>query len=232
MSKKIRVYLDGGTTEQINDKYPVKISGYTFNPSLFKKNKVKDYLSASKKLAKLCKSKSLSLEVFADDENNMIRQAQLLKSLSKNIYVKIPIVFTNGKSTKKVICNLANQNIKMNITAIFHIDQVKEILEDIKNTNTILSVFVGRLNDSGLNGYEIMKKINKFVHKNSKCETLWASPRQVLDLKLAQETQTDIITMQSEMIKKIKLFGKNPIIYSKETVTQFYNDAKSCKYKI
>ena len=121
------IYVDGASLDQIKKIDPL-VKGYTFNPSLFRKLGVKNYLSFSKILSKKIKKKSISLEVFADDEKNMIYQAKKLSNLGNNIYVKIPITFTNGKSTKNVIKELIKENVKLNITAIFTPKQVKKIL--------------------------------------------------------------------------------------------------------
>ena len=229
---KIKLYADGPTSEQINQEYPLKIDGYTFNPSLFKKNGAKDYLEYSKKIINECNDKPVSLEVFADDEENMVRQGKLLNSLGKNIFVKIPIVYTNGESTLNVIKTLVDEGIKLNITAIFLLDQIQKILPTIKNTSTILSVFAGRLYDSGIDAKEKMVEINNYVHQNSSCLTLWASTRMAYDYVTANNIQTDIITMQIEHIKKLSLIGTNPQEYSIKTVKQFYQDAQTSGFKI
>lgn len=229
---KIKLYADGPTSEQINQEYPLKIDGYTFNPSLFKKNGAKDYLEYSKKIINECNDKPVSLEVFADDEENMIRQGKLLNNLGKNIFVKIPIVYTNGESTLNVIKTLADDGIKLNITAIFLLDQIKKILPSIKNTSAILSIFAGRLYDSGIDAKEKMVEINNYVHQNSSCLTLWASTRMPFDYIAADKIGTDIITMQIDHIKKLKLLGTNPVDYSVSTVNQFYNDAKSSGFEL
>jgi len=231
-NKKIKLYLDGPAINQINEDFGVQIDGYTFNPSLFKKNGATDYLEYSKKIIDACGDKPVSLEVFADDETNMIRQGQLINNLGKNVYVKVPIMFTNGKSTFNVIKRLSNENIKLNITAIFLIDQIKELINILKDTSSILSVFAGRLYDSGIDAEERMKEINNFVHQNSLCSTLWASTRMSFDYIKAEKIKTDIITMQIDHVKKLKLFGKEPLKYSKETVNQFYNDAQSSNFDI
>ncbi len=229
---KIQLYADGFNLEDFNQDYSIEIDGYTFNPSLFKKNGAKDYLEYSKKILDQSKNKPVSLEVFADDEKNMITQAKILSTLGANVYVKIPITFTNQQSTINVIQNLVDHKIKMNITAIFTADQIKKILPVIKNTETILSIFAGRIFDCGIDAIEIMKSINEMVHKNSKCKTLWASPRMSYDYINAISTGTDIITMQKNQIKKLNMFNKKLEDYSLETIKTFYEDAKSCGYKL
>ena len=138
MTKKlIQLYADGLNLNEFNKDYGIEIDGYTFNPSIFRKNGAKDYLEYSKQLVSLSGSKPLSLEVFADDKAGMVKQAKILKELGSNVYVKIPISFTNGNFTDEVISELVKNEIKMNITAIFTIEQIKKILPIVKNTNSI-----------------------------------------------------------------------------------------------
>ena len=231
-SNKIKLFLDGPKIDEIEKKYEIEVDGYTFNPSLFKKNGAKDYLNYCNEILKTCKSKPVSLEVIADDEENMLKQGRKLSQLSDNVYVKIPIVFTNGKSTLNVIKKLSQEGIKLNITAIFLIKQIELILKDIKETKTILSIFAGRLYDSGIDAKVKMNEMNKYVHENSNCQTLWASTRMVFDYIQAAEVNTDIITMQIDHLKKMKLFNLDATDYSIKTVKQFYEDAVESGFKI
>ena len=230
--KKIELYADGLSPNEFNDDFGIEIDGYTFNPSLFKKNNAKNYLDYSKKILEKSKNKPVSLEVFADDEDSMIKQAKILSKLSSNVYVKIPITFTNKNFTTAVLEVLVKENVKLNITALFTIDQVRKILPILKNTSSILSIFAGRIFDCGVDAINIMREINEEVHKLSKCKTLWASPRMTYDYINAINTKTDIITMQASQIKKIKMFKKRLEDYSLETIKTFYEDAKSCGYKL
>ncbi len=231
-TNSIKLYSDGPNLNEINENFGIEIDGYTFNPSLFKKNGAKNYLEYSKEILKLCSNKPVSLEVFADDELSMIEQGISLSKLGENVFVKIPITFTNGKSTKKVIEALQAKKIKLNITAIFLLDQIQDIIDTIKDTNTILSVFAGRIYDSGFDAKKDMFKINEFIKNNSSCQSLWASTRMAYDYKNAIEVKTNIITMQTAHIKKLKMFGTNLKEYSLKTVKQFYEDAKSSGFKI
>ena len=228
---RIKLFLDGPKIDEINQKYEIDIDGYTFNPSLFKKNGAKDYLNYCNEILKTCKSKPVSLEVIADDEENMLKQGRKLSQLSDNVYVKIPIVFTDGKSTLNVIKKLSQEGIKLNITAIFLIEQIELILKDIKETKTILSIFAGRLYDSGIDAKVKMNEMNKYVHENSNCQTLWASTRMVFDYIQAAEVNTDIITMQIDHLKKMELFKLDPMDYSIKTVKQFFDDATESGFK-
>jgi len=231
-NKLIDLYADGLQLDEFNIDYGVQVDGYTFNPSIFKKNGAKNYIEYSKQIIEKCPNKPISLEVIADDVKNMIKQAKVLNSLSENIFVKVPIVFTNGDSTKDVLQALVNEKIKMNITAIFKIEQISEIITIIKDTKTILSVFAGRIFDCGKDAFQIMSDINNKVHDESNCRTLWASPRMSYDYLNAIKCKTDIITMQLPQIKKLKMFEKNLEDYSVETVRQFFDDAKSSGFKI
>lgn len=223
-----KIFLDGGNFKEIKK---IKADGYTFNPSLYRKLGAKNYINFSKQILKKIKHKHVSLEVIGDDEENCLRQAKILSKLGKNVYVKIPIIYTNGKSTKELIKKITNEKIKLNITAIFTLGQIKKILPSIKNTETILSIFSGRIYDIGKNAEVEFKKINKYVKKYSHCKTLWASCRMPYDYFTARRSGANIITMSGGMIEKFKKFGTNPEKYSKETVIGFFNDAKKSKFK-
>jgi len=231
-NKKIELYVDGLKLEEFEDNLGTEVDGYTFNPSIFRKNGAKNYIEYCKNILSKTKDKPVSFEVIADKKDSMISQAKILSSLSESVFVKIPIIFTNGKSTIEVAKYCVSNNIKMNITAIFTIDQILKILPVIKDTQNILSIFAGRIFDRGINAFNVMKEINLAVKENSKCKTLWASPRMSYDYIAAIESNTDIITMQPEQIKKLKKFGKNLDQYSKETVKQFFDDAQSSGYEI
>tara|TARA_E500000178_G_scaffold353138_1_gene418254 strand:- start:10342 stop:11037 length:696 start_codon:yes stop_codon:yes gene_type:complete len=230
--KIIELYADGLNPNEFNEDFGIEIDGYTFNPSLFKKNNAKNYLDYSKKILEKSNKKPVSLEVFADDQDNMINQAKILSKLGNNVYVKIPIIFTNKVFTTVVLEELVKEKVKLNITALFTINQVRKILPILKDTSSILSIFAGRIFDCGIDAIKVMRDINEEVHKNSKCKTLWASPRMSYDYVNAINTKTDIITMQASQIKKMKMFKKELEEYSLETIKTFYEDAKSCGYKL
>tara|TARA_B100000989_G_scaffold294175_2_gene272786 strand:- start:11384 stop:12094 length:711 start_codon:yes stop_codon:yes gene_type:complete len=231
LNKKIIVFADGPKLDEINIKLPIDIDGYTFNPSLFRKNNAKDYLNYSTEILEKCGDKPVSLEVITDSQDEMIRQGIKLGNLKNNVYVKVPVVFSNGKSTKEVIKILIKEKIKLNITAIFTLDQIREIINDISDSNTILSIFVGRIFDSGIDGEKIIEEINSFIKNNSRCQSLWASTRMPFDIIKAINTKTNIITMPIEHIKKLSKFGMKQNICSIETVKQFYVDALKSGFK-
>ena len=223
--EKIDLYLDGPTLQEIEAFK--NVDGYTFNPSLYKKLKVTNYIKFTKELINKTNNRPISIEVIANDDENCTRQGEILSKLSNNVYVKIPVIFTSGQSSKKTIQNLVDKNIKLNITAIFEISQVKEILPILKDSKAILSIFSGRIFDIGLDAKNIFSEMTKYIHENSNCKTLWASCRMSYDYILAQQSRADIITMSPNLAKKIATFGKNPLEHSKDTVKGFFDDAKS-----
>ena len=228
----IEIYADGPTLEEIESFDKSLIKGYTFNPTLFKILNVTDYLGHCNKLLETCENIPVSLEVFADDEAEMIRQGKILGSLGENVYVKIPITNTSGESTLSVLQALVDEEIKLNVTAIFTKTQVEEILPSLSKTESIISIFSGRIFDIGLNAIDITGEISEMVHANSNCKVLWASPRMVYDIINACDANCDIITMQSSLIKKLSLFDKTPNEYSMDTVKMFYNDAAESGYEL
>ena len=227
---KTQIYLDGASEKEILDTYNENINGYTFNPTLFKNLGVQDYISHSKKLVKLVNGKSISLEVTGDDKHTIIKQALILSNMGDNVSVKIPITLTNGQYTTDIINDLIKKNVRLNITAIFTIDQIKEIIDYMSKTDSIISVFAGRLYDIGIDAKEKMSEMGNFIHENSNCKILWASPRMSYDLFAANEVNCDIITMSMPLYKKLNLFNKDPAEYSLETVKMFFEDAKNSGY--
>ena len=228
--KKIGLYLDGPTFQEIKDFK--NVDGYTFNPSLYKKLKAENYIEFTKELVSKTNNKPISIEVIADDDENCIRQGEKISKLGNSIYVKIPVIFTSGQSRRKTIKSLVDRNIKLNITAIFKISQVREILPILKNSKAILSIFSGRIFDIGLDAKKVFSEMTKYIHENSNCKVLWGSCRMSYDYILAQQCDADIITMQPSLIKKIAMFGKDSLEHSKDTVKGFFDDAKSAGFDL
>lgn len=227
----IHIYADGPTLEEIQI-LKHNVDGFTFNPSLFRKLKIKNYLEHCKKLIEKCGELPISLEVFADELNEMVTQAKILSRLSENVYVKIPITFTNGMPTTSVLEQLTDYGIKLNITAVFTLRQVKNVLPVLNESNAIISIFAGRIYDIGLDAFKITKQISNYIHNNSNCKILWASPRMVYDIISASKSNCDIITMQPSLINKLPLLNKTAEDYSLDTVKMFYDDAMSSGYEM
>ena len=231
---KTKIYCDIAELKLIkkfNKKAIVK--GFTTNPSLMKKAGAKDYMSYSKKILKICSNKPVSLEVFADDYQNMKDQALKINTWGKNVYVKIPVTNSKGVFMGKIIKELNNMNIKLNITAIYNFKQTKKILKLInKKSKVIISIFAGRAGDTGKDPVPEFKKSITLAKKFKNVEILWASVREPYNYIQAKQLGCHIITIPPETIEKIEKFGKSYDQLTKETVKAFYNDALSAGFKI
>ena len=210
------------------------IRGFTTNPSLMRKAGAKDYKSYSKKILKACKNKPISFEVFADDYNGMINQAEKINNWGKNVYVKIPVINSKGKFSGRIIKNLNNKNIKLNITAIYSFSTIKKITNLInRKTKIIFSIFVGRAADNGYNPMPELLKIINHTKKFKNVEILWASVREPYNYLQAKQIGCHIITVPPSIISKIENFKKNTLNQlSINTVEGFLLDAKKSNFKL
>jgi len=230
----LKIFADGADINSIKKILKNKlVKGFTTNPTLMKKAGIKDYEIFSKRVAKLVYPKSVSLEVFSDGLYEMYRQAKIISSWGNNIYVKIPVINTKGVSTNRIVKKLSNERVNLNITAIFTLKQIKDVVKVLnKNSNTILSIFAGRIADSGRDPKDLIKKSVKFCKNYKKISILWASTREVYNIVEAYNCGCHIITASDDIINKVKNFNKDLNIFCKETVQMFYNDAKSSGYAI
>ena len=222
---------DSGTIRKFNKKKIV--NGFTTNPSLMRKAGAKSYEKYSKHLLKICNKKPISLEVFADNLKDMEKQALKINSWGKNIYVKIPVINSKGKFTGKLIKKLNSNKIKLNITAVYTINQVKKINRCLDNkTNSIISIFSGRMADTGKDPVPIIKKAIKLTRNKKKVEILWASTREPYNYTQAKQLGCQIITVPPKMINKISSFGKSFNQLTQDTVKTFLEDSKKSRFKI
>ena len=209
------------------------VKGFTTNPSLMRKAGAKDYKSYSKKILKVCKSKPVSLEVFADNDKEMLSQAKQINSWGKNVYVKVPIINSKGKFMGNVIRDLNIMGIKINITAVYTSQQAKKIISCIdKKTKVIISIFAGRASDSGNDPIPQIKKSIKLSKKFKNVEILWASVREPYNYIHCRQLGCHIITVPPAIIEKIENFGKSFQTLSEQTVKNFLTDSKKSKFKI
>lgn len=231
---KIKIFADGADLKNILDLNNNKfVKGFTTNPSLMKKSGVHNYKSFAKELLSQIKDKPISFEVFADNLLDMERQAHEIASWGKNVYVKIPIMNTKGKSTHILVNKLLNDQISCNVTAIFTISQIQPLLNIINSeTPLILSVFAGRIADTGVDPIFLMKECIKKTKRKKNVEILWASTREVLNIFQANDINCHIITVPNSLLNKLDNYKKNLKFFSKETVMDFYQDAKSAGFKI
>tara|TARA_B100000035_G_scaffold132554_1_gene112636 strand:+ start:718 stop:1416 length:699 start_codon:yes stop_codon:yes gene_type:complete len=209
------------------------VKGFTTNPSLMRKAGAKDYRSYSNRILNICKNKPISLEVFADDHKSMIEQGIKINSWGKNIFVKVPVTNSKNQFTGKVIKNLNNRNIKLNITAVYSATQTKKILKMInKKTKVIISIFAGRAGDVGKDPIPEFVKSIKMAKKFKNVEILWASVREPYNYLQAKQLGCHIITIPPSIIQKIENFGKSFDQLTNETVKGFLADSQRSKFKI
>jgi len=230
----IKIFSDGADKKgmlEMNSK--AFISGLTTNPSLMKKAGIKDYEAFAKDILSIIKKKPISFEVFSDDFDDMEKQAMKIASWADNVYAKIPITNTKKESSKELIKRLAERKVKLNITAIMTLDQVKKVVPVLnQNVPSILSVFAGRIADTGQDPIPLMKNCLKEMKINSKSELLWASTREFLNIIQADQIGCHIITAPNDIIKKLELINYNLEDYSLDTVKTFYKDAVDANFKI
>mgnify|MGYP001358748710 CR=1 FL=1 len=231
---KIKIFADGADIKSIKNYEKLKfIKGFTTNPTLMKKAGVKNYKKFAKDVLRLVKKKPVSFEIFSDEINEMENQAREISSWGKNSFVKIPITNTKRIKTLNLINKLSNNGIKCNVTAVLTLGQVKGIYNSIhSNTEIIISIFAGRIADTGRDPIPIIKKALKICKRKKNIKILWASTREIYNLYQAEEIKTHIITIPYSILSKIKFFNKDLEKLSLDTVKTFYNDAKKANYKI
>ena len=230
----IKIFCDIADLDLIkkfNNKKIVK--GFTTNPSLMRKAGAKNYKLYSKQILRVCKNKPISFEVFADDHKTMIKQGIEINKWGKNIYVKVPIVNSKNQFTGKVIKYLNNQNIKLNITAVYTANQTAKILKIInKKTKVIISIFAGRAGDVGKDPVPEFVKSIKMAKRYKNVEILWASVREPYNYTQAKQIGCHIITIPPAIIEKIQNFGKSFDQLTQETVKNFLIDSEKSNFKI
>ena len=231
---KIKIFADGADLNSIKElNRNLYISGFTTNPTLMKKGGVKDYKKFAFDMLKIVKDKPVSFEVFSDEVNEMENQAREISSWGKNIYVKIPITNSKGIKTYKLVEKLSKDGIKCNVTAILLIEQVQEIYQvSDPNTDIIISIFAGRIADTGVDPTSTMREAVSLCKNKKKIQILWASSRELINILQANSTGCHIITVPHQILKKIDGMGKDLKQLSLETVKTFLSDAVSAGYNI
>ena len=209
------------------------VKGFTTNPSLMRNAGAKNYKQYSLQLLKVSNNKPISFEVFSDNFDYMLKQANEINSWDKNVYVKIPVINSKNIFMGKIIKELNQKNIKINITAVYSFTQVKKILKLInKKTKVIISIFAGRAGDTGKDPVPEFKKSIQLAKKFKNVEILWASVREPYNYLQAKQLGCQIITVPPSIIEKIEKFGKSFNRLSLETVKGFLEDSKKSKFKI
>lgn len=231
---KIKIFADGADIAGIKEMQtnPL-IRGFTTNPTLMRKAGVTDYKAFALSVLEVVRDKPVSFEVFADDLATMEAQALEIARWAPNVNVKIPITNTKGESTASLVGRLSARGVQVNVTAMFTVKHVKDIVATLDaETPAILSIFAGRIADTGVDPVPLMQEAVAIAKIRPKAEVLWASPRELLNIFHADGAGCHIITVTNDLIKKLNGVGKDLDVFSLETVEMFYRDAKAANYMI
>jgi transaldolase len=231
---KVQVFADGADKASMLVLYRLPyIKGFTTNPTLMRKAGVTDYERFAREILHHIPDRPISFEVFADDEIEMERQARKIASWASNVYVKIPVTNTRREPMYKLIQRLSSDGIQVNATALLALDQVRHVAQALKGgAPSYISVFAGRIADTGRDPVPLMKSALEIMAASPKSQLVWASPRELLNIFQAAEIGCHIITVTSDVLKKIPLIGKDLHDYSLETVEMFHTDAAHSGYKL
>jgi transaldolase len=230
----IKIFADGADLESMKEAaaHPL-VKGFTTNPTLMRSAGVSDYKTFALEVLEAIPDRPVSFEVFADDFPAMEDQAREIASWGDNVYVKIPVTNTKGDFSGPLIATLSRAGVKLNVTAVFTHDQIGKIAAALaEDTPAMVSVFAGRIADTGRDPVPHMREALTLLERRPRAELLWASPRELLNVFQADEIGCHIITVTSDVIKKLALVGKDMTDYSRETVMMFYKDATTAGFRI
>lgn len=231
---KIKVFADGADKQSMLEMYArPSISGLTTNPTLMRKSGVSDYKKFCLEILETITDKPISFEVFSDDFVEMKEQALEISSWGDNVYVKIPITNTKGESSLDLVRDLVASDVKINVTAVFTLDQVKATAKALSaEVPSYVSIFAGRIADTGVDPIPLVQDALLHLKNLPLCEVIWASPREALNIFHADSIGCHVITVTQDLIKKQELFGRDLAQYSLETVQMFFDDAKAAGYSL
>tara|TARA_Y100001934_G_C12182681_1_gene692380 strand:+ start:209 stop:925 length:717 start_codon:yes stop_codon:yes gene_type:complete len=231
---KVKLYADGADRAGMLEMYEKPyIRGFTTNPTLMRKAGISDYERFAHEILQEIPDRPISFEVFADEFDEMERQALKIRSWGENVYVKIPVSNTRHEMSYGLIERLSGAGVHLNITAILSLEQVRAVATAVRNgPASVISVFAGRIADTGLDPVPLMRQALKILEVTPQAELLWASPREVLNIYQADAIGCHIITATNDIIRKLPLFGKDLAEYSLETVQMFYDDAERAGYTL
>jgi transaldolase len=231
---KIKIFSDGADLDSIIDAYRKGVvKGFTTNPTLMSKAGITNYLMFAREVLRVVTDLPVSFEVFSDELEEMRKQARRLAELGDNVYVKIPVTNTQCDSCCPLIRDLTKDGLKLNVTAVFSLEQVRQIAASLNpDVPAIVSVFAGRIADSGRDPIPIMAESLRLISHLPKAELLWASPREALNIVQADQLGCHIITVTPDLLAKSANFGKSLDAFSLETVKMFYNDAVKSGFRI
>jgi transaldolase len=230
---RVQIFADGADRDSFLELYRQPyIKGFTTNPTLMRAMGVTDYQGFALDLLASIQDRPISFEVFADDEEEMEDQARQISGWAKNVFVKIPVMNTEGKPTYELVRRLSRDGIQLNVTALLTLDQVRQVSKALKgDAPAYVSVFAGRIADTGRDPMPIMKEAAAMVH-DVNAQLIWASPRELLNVFQADEVGCHVITATADVLKKFPLVGKDLHEFSQETVQMFRNDALKSGYSL
>jgi len=230
----VKIFADGADFDgMVKMAHNPLIQGFTTNPTLMRKAGVNDYETFARRVLATITDRPVSFEVFADDFPSMAEQARAIATWGPNVNVKIPVSTTKGQSSNELIRALSSEGVTLNITAIFTLDQVRGVADALDpSTPAIVSVFAGRIADTGVDPIPHMRACKEILASRPKAELLWASTRELLNIFHAEEAGCDIVTVPNEFLAKLNLIDKDLSEYSRETVQLFYKDATAAAYQI
>lgn len=230
----IKLFADGADKTSMLELYANRwVKGFTTNPTLMRKAGIQDYEGFARDILSCITDRPVSLEVFADDFDEIERQARLIASWGQNVYVKIPITTTRGESTLSTVRRLSHSGVRLNVTAIFTLHQVRDAASALAGgAPSLVSVFCGRIADTGRDPVPMMAAASQMVQQHPGIELVWASTRELLNILQAESIQCDIITVTPDILNKLNLLGKDLAEYSRETVRMFYEDARKSGFTL
>jgi len=230
----VKIFADGAEKDGILEMYQQPyIKGFTTNPTLMRRSGISDYRSFALDILEAVPDRPISFEVFADDFDEMERQALEIASWGQQVYVKIPITNTQGQSAGPLVARLSQKGVKLNVTALMTLDQVQDICTKmVESPAGYISVFAGRIADTGRDPVPLMKLAVEMLQPYPQLELIWASPRELLNIFQADDVGCHIITVTNDVLKKLPMVGKNLQDYSLETVKMFYEDGKQAGYSL
>jgi len=231
---KVKIFADGADKNGMLDMYKKSyIRGFTTNPTLMRRAGINNYQEFALEILRLIPDRPISLEVFSDEFDEMERQAKKISSWADNVYVKIPITNTKGKFSTQLIKNLTQANVKVNVTAMMTFEQLEKVLPSLEGSpGSYVSIFAGRVADTGINPLPIMKKSVEILKDYDNIELIWASPRELYNIIQADEIGCHVITVTNSILNKISQLNKNLDQFSLETVQMFYNDAQASGFNL
>ena len=228
---RVQIFADGADKASMLELYrQPHIKGFTTNPTLMRAAGITDYQGFARDLLATIQDRPISFEVFADDEPEMEEQARHIAAWGKNVFVKIPVMSTNGAPTYELIRHLSGEGIQLNVTALLTVEQVRSVCETLK-ARAYVSVFAGRIADTGRDPVPLMREAVSMVN-DANAQLIWASPRELLNVFQADEIGCHVITATADILKKLPLVGKDLHEFSQETVQMFRGDAVKSGYSL